>query len=88
MKSTGVIPFYAASVFGVISVIVSMLRTKRFLLSAVLSVLGGVGALFAVNLVGSFITVHIPVNAFSLCVSSLGGVPGVILMLLVQVIFL
>jgi pro-sigmaK processing inhibitor BofA len=45
----------------------------------------GICALFAVNFIGKFIDVHIPVNYWTLGLSSVGGVSGVILMLLCDI---
>lgn len=54
---------------------------KLFLLVA----LQGICAFFAVNLIGQFIDVHIPVNKITLTFSSLFGVSGVIMLLIFQV---
>ena len=61
------------------------IKTKRFFVSVFLTALQGVCALFAVNLIGKYISIHIPVNVWTLGVSSVGGISGVIMMLLCDV---
>lgn len=48
----------------------------------------GICAFFAVNLIGSFFSVHINCNPFSLLVSLFGGTPGVIFLLLMNTLAL
>jgi hypothetical protein len=87
MKASAVIIFYALIVIAVTVIAITLFKTKRFFSAALLSVLQGVAALFAVNFAGSFFGVHIAVNPFSLAVSSVGGTSGVILLLISQVLF-
>ena len=86
MKTFGIVLVYAFLVVCVTAIIVTVFKTKRFFAATVLSVLQGIGSLFAVNFIGSFIGVHLAVNAFSITVSSLAGASGVILLLLSQTI--
>jgi hypothetical protein len=87
MKTFGIVLFYALLTVGVTVIIVTAFKSKRFVPAVILSVLQGVGSLFAVNFIGSFIGVHLAVNAFSLSVSSIGGASGVALLLFSQVLF-
>ncbi|MBO4338985.1 MAG: pro-sigmaK processing inhibitor BofA family protein [Clostridia bacterium] len=87
MKSLGTVLFYSFLVVSVTAILITVFKTKRFFAATVLSVLQGVGALFAVNFIGSFIGVHLAVNAFSLIVSSVAGASGVALLLITQVLF-
>lgn len=87
MKSIGIVLFYALIVIGVTAIILTALKTRRFFSAVLLVALQGIISLFAVNFIGSFIGVHLNVNAFSLAVSSAGGTPGVILLLISQVLF-
>ncbi len=66
----------------VLFIFVSMIKSKRFFTALFLSVLQGVCALFAVNLLGQYISIHIPINGWTIGVSSVGGISGVIMMLL------
>ncbi len=68
--------------FYIIVIIVAFIKSKRFFTAFLLTALQGVSALFAVNLIGQYIMVHIPVNAWTLGVSSVGGISGVIMMVL------
>lgn len=68
--------------FYVIVIVISFIKSKRFFTAFLLTAFQGVCSLFAVNLVGQYIAVHIPVNAWTLGVSSVGGVSGVIMMVL------
>ncbi len=61
------------------------IKSKKFFLSVFLTALQGVCALFAVNLLGKYISMHIPVNGWTIGVSSIGGISGVIMMLLCDI---
>lgn len=61
------------------------IKSKSFFKAFFLTALQGICALFAVNLIGKFIDVHIPVNFWTLGISSVGGVSGVIMMLLCDI---
>lgn len=71
-------------IFSVYLIIIFMafFRSKRFFTALLLTALQGVCALFAVNLIGSFISVHVPVNGWTLGLSSVGGASAVIMFLL------
>lgn len=66
----------------VLIIFITMIKTKRFFTALFLTVLQGICALFAVNLLGQYISIHIPINGWTLGVSSIGGISGVIMMLL------
>ena len=68
--------------FYIIVIVVAFIKSKRLFTAFLLTALQGICALFAVNLIGQYIMVHIPVNAWTLGVSSVGGASGVIMMLL------
>lgn len=71
-----------------IVIVVSFFKSGYFIKGLVLSVLQGLFALFAVNFIGGFTGLHIAVNFFSLGVSSLGGLPGVIFLVVTDFISL
>lgn len=56
---------------------------KRSLLSMAIGIL----TLLAVNLTGSLTGVYLPVSLLSVCISAFGGVPGVTLMLGLNLFF-
>ena len=45
------------------------------------------GALWAVNLAGTFTGIVLPLNLFSLVVTLAGGIPGVILLLIFRLLW-
>ena len=55
----------------------------KFLLHAGLGLL----ILFGVNMVGGFFDFYIPFNIVTVLVAGLGGVPGVILLILINLLF-
>ena len=69
-----------------IAILVSMLRSHHFVKSLFLSAFQGITALFAVNFIGEMISVHISMNWFSLTIGAVGGLPGIILLLINDVI--
>ncbi len=71
-------------VFAGIVLLVVYIKTRRPVSSVVLTALQGVGAFFAVNLVGTLLGVHLNLNPFSALVSVLGGAPGVIFLLVMN----
>ena len=70
------------SVIYILIILTTMIKSKRFFTTLFLTVLQGVCALFAVNLLGQYISIHIPINQWTLGISSVGGISGVIMMLL------
>jgi len=72
---------------GALAVLVSMLRSRRLLRYLLLSVLSGVAALYAVNAVGMLTSTRLAVNGLTLGVSAMAGPPGVVALLLMDVLF-
>ena len=75
---------FLGSIFIVyaLTILITIIKTKRFFTTMFLTVLQGICGLFAVNLLGQYIAIHIPVNGWTIGVSSIGGLSGVIMMLL------
>ena len=71
---------FVMSVCAIIVVSV-MIGTRHFFSSLIMSAMHGIVALFAVNLIGDFLSVHIALNLFSLMTGVFGGLPGVIFLL-------
>lgn len=81
MKNTLLILFF---VFGAVIILYSVKKLKfRYVL---LSALSGLAALFAADFVCSFFYMNIPINTFSMSVSAIGGIPGVILLNLLNML--
>lgn len=65
-----------------------LIKNKKLISGILLTAIQGVCALFAVNLIGSFIDVRIPVNFWTLSTSGLFGISGVIVLLVTDILFL
>ena len=78
---------FIMSVSAVI-VLFSMIKTHHFFKSFMLSLVQGIAALFAVNLIGDFLNVHIALNMFSVFVGVFGGLPGIIFLLISNIFIL
>ena len=76
----------SSAVTGCILLLFMLKKCKlRF---GLLSACTGIAALFAADLICGFFNFNLPMNAFSLCVSAIGGIPGVILLNIFTVLFL
>lgn len=75
------------SLSGII-ILFTMIGTHRFFRSLIMSAMQGIIALFAVNFIGGFTGLHLSVNFFSLLVSCISGLPGVILLVVNNLISL
>ena len=74
---------FAAS--GVVLFLYTIRKGKlRFFL---LSAFSGIAALLAADLICAYFDFNLPVNPFSLAVSAVGGLPGVILLNILSVVF-
>lgn len=74
--------FIVILVISAVIILGAMFFTRHFTKSIILSSFQGIVALFAVNLIGDFINVHIALNWFSCVTSAIGGLPGVIFLLI------
>lgn len=73
------------TVCGII-ILISMLRTRHFIRSVILSAMQGLVSLFAVNLAGELTGVYLSLNWFSAAVGAVGGLPGIIFLLVSDII--
>lgn len=75
---------FLAVIFGiwVLTVLIFYIKSKKFFTALFFCALQGVCALFAVNILGSFISIHLPINGWTIGISSFAGVSGVIMLLL------
>jgi len=78
---------YALAGGGGIAVLLSLLRSRRFMRYLLLSAVSGVAALYAVNAVGMLTSTRLAVNGFTLGVSAMAGPPGVVALLLMDALF-
>ena len=71
---------------GIIGLLV-LFKLRRLWMSLLFSSVTGLGALYLVNLAGSFTGVWLPMNYFSVPIAALGGIPGVITLLVLKLIW-
>lgn len=69
------------------AILISMIRTKRFIAALIFSCLQGLVALFAANFISDFANMNVSVNPYTLILSAVGGIPGVIFLLMCGVLF-
>lgn len=86
--SVGYLAGIAFAVFIVFSIIHYAGKNKRPFKRAFISMLCGLCTLLAVNLSGSITGVFLPISLLSILVSLIGGIPGVTLLLTLNLIFL
>ena len=70
-----------------LAIIVSMIRTKRFFSVLFLTAVQGIITLFAAKYVGGFFGIGPNINAHTLTLSAIGGIPGVIFLFIAATIF-
>ena len=70
------------------AIIISMLKTKKFVPALLLSALQGVIALFAADFAGGFFGINLSINPQTLLLSAIGGIPAVIFLLISGIFFL
>ena len=76
----------AAGIFLLLVVIQVILRTKHPIRKAAGGVLTGLAALIIVNVSGVLTGVTLPISMLSIGVSAVAGIPGVTMMLLLNLI--
>jgi len=74
--------FISVFVLSFIIILTVSVKSKHFFKSVFLTAFSGVGSLFALQLIGSTLELSLPVNCFTLAVSTVSGIPGVIGLLL------
>ena len=72
-------------IFGLILLIYGL--KKSLIRYTLLSACSGIAALIATDLIGGMIRINVPLNIFSISISAIGGVPGVILLHILKIIF-
>lgn len=73
-------------IFAGIIILAVTLRNEKPFRNLLLSLFSGVGSLFAVNIASTLTSVSLPVNALTLIISTVGGIPGVVLLLISDVL--
>ena len=80
------VTLYVAGIAAALVILGAMLRSGHALKALLMSVLQGVAALSAVNVLGTLTGVTLAVNWWTLGISSLGGTAGVVFLLVLNVI--
>ena len=62
--------------------------TKRFIKTVLITALIGVTSLFLVKYIGGYFNISLPINIYTLTLCGFTGLPGVVLMLLLNIIFI
>ncbi|MEM1485396.1 pro-sigmaK processing inhibitor BofA family protein [Oscillospiraceae bacterium PP1C4] len=78
--------FIITAVLGIIILIV-LLRSGHFLRCLLFSAITGNAALFSVGYLGAFTGVVLSINLFTVAVASILGIPGVLTMLILKLLF-
>ena len=84
--SIGSYIIFAFLLLGGVIILSVTLRSEIPFKNLLLSLFSGVGSLFAVNIASALTAVTIPVNAFSLLISATAGIPGVVFLLISDVL--
>lgn len=75
--------FCTVVLFGIIN---ALFLKKKPLKTGFMYVLFGVASLFAVNLTSAYTGINLPISCWSLIISGVGGIPGTILLCVMQFI--
>ena len=78
--------FEIVLVISAVVIIITLIGSQHFFKSLFLSAFQGIIALFAVNFIGDIINIHLMLNWYSLGVSMIGGLPGVIFLLVNDIV--
>lgn len=79
--------FLALMIVGVLTVLLTAVKTHKFFRCLFSSALQGIAAMFAVNILGMVTGIHIAVNWYTISFSALFGTPGVIAMTMAEFLF-
>lgn len=83
----GLHPAAVAGAAAIVLVAVSVAKQPKPVRAGLAAVLSGVGAMGAVNMLAPFTGVGIPMNGLTWFVSTLLGIPGVTMLLLLRLLF-
>lgn len=75
----------AALIISVIIILAVSFKSKHFFRAVTLSALSGLSGLFAVHVLSWFTPLSLPVNLFTVGVSAVSGIPGVIGLLITAI---
>ncbi len=84
--SIGSYIIFAFLILAGIIILAVTLRNEKPFRNLFLSLFSGIGSLFAVNIASALTAVTLPVNALTLVISAVGGIPGVVFLLISDVL--
>jgi len=84
--SIGSYIFFSFFIICAVIILAVSVKSGKPLSCIFLSAFSGIGSLFAVNIASAVTAVILPVNLFTLLISGIGGIPGVIFLLLGDII--
>ena len=87
METLSSLLMLGAAVVFVILLIKILSAPIRFIFKIALNALLGFVVLFIVNFFGEFVGIYVPVTLLSALVTGFLGVPGVLLLVLIQILF-
>lgn len=67
-------------------ILIACFKSRHFIKYILLSALSGLAAFFAVQLLGTVTSISLPCTPLTLTISGIGGVPGVILLLILDLL--
>ncbi len=84
--SIGSYIFFTLLIMSAVIILAVSSKTGKPFRCIFLSAFSGLGALFGVNILSAVTAVSLPLNALTLLISGVGGIPGVVFLLLCDVI--
>lgn len=82
----GINLFYGILAVAAVLLFIAYYKNHHTLSGILLTAIQGICAFFAVNFIGAFCSVHLNLNLYSGLVSIFGGTPGVIFLLLMNML--
>lgn len=80
-----IVPIFAGIIC--LFILYKILNSSKPFCNAVKSSLGGIIILFGVSLISDFTSVYLPISLMNIGISSLAGVPGVCMLIILNMIF-
>ena len=78
----------AGAVICALAIFIAAIKTKKVIRTLLLSAVMGIVALVAVTLSGNFTGVSLAINPWTVLCSATAGIPGVVLMLVIKMIWM
>ena len=78
---------YGSLVIGGLIILITIFKSHHFFKPVIFNIFQGIGSLIAASIIGKLIGVLLPINWFTIAFSALGGVPAVIMILLLKILF-